>query len=57
MALAARYARPAGGNSGNSAGFPGEVIEIAYHEANNPLVPTPRRVPELRNRRGEVTIR
>jgi len=39
------------------AGVPGEVIEIAYHGANNPLVPTPRGVPELRNRRVEVTIR
>ena len=40
-----------------AAGVPGEVIEIAYHGANNPLVPTPRGVPELRNRRVEVTIR
>jgi outer membrane protein OmpA-like peptidoglycan-associated protein len=39
------------------AGVPSEVIEIAYHGANNPLVPTPRGVPELRNRRVEVTIR
>jgi outer membrane protein OmpA-like peptidoglycan-associated protein len=38
-------------------GVPSEVIEIAYHGANNPLVPTPRGVPELRNRRVEVTIR
>jgi outer membrane protein OmpA-like peptidoglycan-associated protein len=40
-----------------AAGVPSEVIEIAYHGANNPLVPTPRGVPELRNRRVEVTIR
>jgi outer membrane protein OmpA-like peptidoglycan-associated protein len=40
-----------------AAGIPSEVIEIAYHGANNPLVPTPRGVPELRNRRVEVTIR
>jgi outer membrane protein OmpA-like peptidoglycan-associated protein len=39
------------------AGVPGEVIEIAYHGANNPLVPTPRGVAELPNRRVEVTIR
>jgi len=38
-------------------GVPSEVIEIAYHGANNPLVPTPRGVSELRNRRVEVTIR
>jgi len=38
-------------------GVPSDVIEIAYHGANNPLVPTPRGVPELRNRRVEVTIR
>lgn len=38
-------------------GIPSEVIEIAYHGANNPVVPTPRGVPELRNRRVEVTIR
>ena len=40
-----------------AAGVPSEIIEIAYHGANNPLVPTPRGVPELRNRRVEVTIR
>ncbi len=40
-----------------AAGVPSEVIEITYHGANNPLVPTPRGVPELRNRRVEVTIR
>lgn len=40
-----------------AAGAPSEVIEIAYHGANNPLVPTPRGVSELRNRRVEVTIR
>jgi peptidoglycan-associated lipoprotein len=39
------------------AGVPSEVIEIAYHGANNPLVPTPRGVAKLRNRRVEVTIR
>ena len=38
-------------------GVPSDVIEIAYHGANNPLIPTPRGVPELRNRRVEVTIR
>jgi len=40
-----------------AAGVPSDVIEITYHGANNPLVPTPRGVPELRNRRVEVTIR
>jgi outer membrane protein OmpA-like peptidoglycan-associated protein len=40
-----------------AAGVPSGVIEITYHGANNPLVPTPRGVPELRNRRVEVTIR
>ena len=39
------------------AGVPGEVIEIAYYGANNPLVPTPRGISEPRNRRVEVTIR
>ena len=38
-------------------GVPSDVIEIAYHGSNNPLIPTPRGVPELRNRRVEVTIR
>jgi outer membrane protein OmpA-like peptidoglycan-associated protein len=38
-------------------GVPSDIIEIAYHGANNPLVPTPRGVPELHNRRVEVTIR
>jgi len=38
-------------------GVPGDVIEVAYHGANNPLIPTPRGVPELRNRRVEITIR
>jgi len=38
-------------------GVPGDIIEIAYHGANNPLIPTPRGVPELRNRRVEVSIR
>jgi outer membrane protein OmpA-like peptidoglycan-associated protein len=32
-------------------------IDIGYHGSNNPLVPTPRGVPEPRNRRVEVTIR
>lgn len=40
-----------------AAGVQSDVIEIAYHGANNPLVPTPRGVPERRNRRVEVTIR
>jgi len=40
-----------------AAGARSDVIEIAYHGANNPLVPTPRGVPQLRNRRVEVTIR
>jgi outer membrane protein OmpA-like peptidoglycan-associated protein len=38
-------------------GVASDIIEIAYHGANNPLIPTPRGVPELRNRRVEVTIR
>lgn len=40
-----------------SAGVPGDVIETDYHGANNPLIPTPRGVPEQRNRRVEITIR
>jgi len=40
-----------------AAGIPNDVIEIDYHGANNPLVPTPRGVAEPRNRRVEVTIR
>ena len=40
-----------------AAGVPAEIIEIAYHGANNPLIPTPRGVAELRNRRVEITIR
>jgi outer membrane protein OmpA-like peptidoglycan-associated protein len=40
-----------------AAGVPSDIIEITYHGANNPLIPTPRGVPELRNRRVEVTIR
>jgi len=40
-----------------AAGIPSNVIEIAYHGANNPLTPTPRGVPEPRNRRVEITIR
>ena len=40
-----------------AAGVPSDVIEIAYHGANNPHVPTPRGVPEPRNRRVEVDIR
>ncbi|MBV9375975.1 MAG: OmpA family protein [Alphaproteobacteria bacterium] len=40
-----------------AAGAPSEVVEIGYHGPNNPLVPKPRGVPELRNRRVEVTIR
>jgi outer membrane protein OmpA-like peptidoglycan-associated protein len=39
------------------AGIPSDVIEVDYHGANNPLIPTPRGVPEPRNRRVEVTIR
>jgi len=40
-----------------AAGVPGNVIEIEYHGANNPLIATPRGVSEPRNRRVEVTIR
>ena len=40
-----------------AAGIPSDVIEVDYHGANNPLIPTPRGVPEPRNRRVEVTIR
>ncbi len=40
-----------------AAGVPGEIIEITYHGANNPRVPTPRGVAEPRNRRVEVDIR
>jgi outer membrane protein OmpA-like peptidoglycan-associated protein len=40
-----------------AAGIPSDVIEVSYHGANNPRVPTPRGVPEPRNRRVEVTIR
>jgi outer membrane protein OmpA-like peptidoglycan-associated protein len=39
------------------AGLPESEIDIGYHGSNNPLVPTPRGVPEPRNRRVEVTIR
>ena len=38
-------------------GVPAGVIEVTYHGANNPLVPTKRGVPEPRNRRVEITIR
>jgi outer membrane protein OmpA-like peptidoglycan-associated protein len=40
-----------------AAGVPTDVIEVTYHGPNNPRVPTPRGVPEPRNRRVEVTIR
>jgi OmpA-OmpF porin, OOP family len=40
-----------------AAGVPAEIIEVTYHGANNPRVPTLRGVPEPRNRRVEVTIR
>lgn len=40
-----------------AAGIPNDVMEIDYHGANNPLIPTPRGVPEPRNRRVEITIR
>ena len=40
-----------------AAGIPNDLIEIDYHGANNPLIPTPRGVAEPRNRRVEVTIR
>jgi outer membrane protein OmpA-like peptidoglycan-associated protein len=40
-----------------TAGVPRDVIEVTYHGANNPRVPTPRGVPEPRNRRVEVDIR
>ena len=39
------------------AGVSGDIIETGYHGANNPLIPTSRGVPELRNRRVEITIR
>jgi outer membrane protein OmpA-like peptidoglycan-associated protein len=40
-----------------AAGVPTDIIEVTYHGANNPRVPTPRGVSEPRNRRVEVTIR
>jgi outer membrane protein OmpA-like peptidoglycan-associated protein len=40
-----------------AAGVPAAAIEISYHGANNPRVPTPPGVPEPKNRRVEVTIR
>jgi OmpA-OmpF porin, OOP family len=40
-----------------AAGVPSGIIEVTYHGANNPRVPTPRGVPEPRNRRVEVDIR
>ena len=40
-----------------AASIPNDVIEIDYHGANNPLIPTRRGIPEPRNRRVEVTIR
>jgi outer membrane protein OmpA-like peptidoglycan-associated protein len=40
-----------------AAGIPSDVIEVSYHGANNPRVPTARGVPQPRNRRVEVTIR
>jgi peptidoglycan-associated lipoprotein len=40
-----------------AAGIRSDVIDTAYHGANNPLVSTPRGVPERRNRRVEITIR
>ena len=40
-----------------AAGVSAEIIETGYHGANNPLIPTPRGAPELRNRRVEITIR
>jgi adhesin transport system outer membrane protein len=40
-----------------AAGIPANAIEIAYHGANNPLVPTAPGVHEPRNRRVEVTVR
>jgi outer membrane protein OmpA-like peptidoglycan-associated protein len=40
-----------------AAGIPNDVIEVDYHGANNPLIPTPGGVAEPRNRRVEVTIR
>jgi outer membrane protein OmpA-like peptidoglycan-associated protein len=40
-----------------AAGIPNDVIEVDYHAANNPLIPTARGVAEPRNRRVEVTIR
>jgi outer membrane protein OmpA-like peptidoglycan-associated protein len=38
-------------------GVAADAIEITYHGANNPLVPSRPGVPEPRNRRVEVTIR
>jgi outer membrane protein OmpA-like peptidoglycan-associated protein len=40
-----------------AAGIPRDVIEVKYHGANNPFIPTPRGIPEPRNRRVEITIR
>ena len=40
-----------------AASIPNDVIEIDYHGANNPLIPTRHGIPEPRNRRVEVTIR
>ena len=40
-----------------AAGVPNDVIEVDYHGANNPRIPTPGGVAEPRNRRVEVTIR
>jgi outer membrane protein OmpA-like peptidoglycan-associated protein len=41
-----------------AASVPSDIIEIAYHGANNLLIPAPRGVPpEQRNRRVAVTIR
>jgi len=39
------------------AGVPAPIIEVSYHGANNPLVPTPKGTPEPRNRRVEITVR
>ncbi len=39
------------------AGVPADIIDVTYHGANNPVVPTAAGVAEPRNRRVEITIR
>jgi outer membrane protein OmpA-like peptidoglycan-associated protein len=40
-----------------AAGIPASIIDVAYHGANDPLIPTASGAIEPRNRRVEVTIR